>query len=276
MTASIRWSGSNGLRILAQGAAVREARLLARDELEQRRLPVLGGLARAGKRAGDVVGLLDALAPAAHGPTQIRVAPADVTGAVLVVRDDQMRDLDGHGRVVEDDGENRNPAAHRRLEIEPGHAEGGVAHEVDAELVRGGELGADHEAEPGAQRVRLAPAEIAARRHGAVERQQLDAWAAGVVSDNGVARIDRALELDVDSSGIDRDVLRAERRRPFGEPRRAHALEVGTHVLSAGRAAALTLQSLDELAQHESRVAQQWVVGRVVLVEVALVVGGVD
>src|SRR5204862_3689989 len=93
--------------------------------------------------------------------------------AVLVVRDDEVWDLDGHGRVVEHDGENGDPAAHGRLEIEPGHAEGGVAHEIDAELVGGGQLGADDEAEPGAERVRLAPAEIAARRDGPVAGQQL-------------------------------------------------------------------------------------------------------
>ena len=78
---------------------------------------------------------------------------ADVARAVLVVRDDEVRDLDGHARVVEHDGEDRNPAAHRGLEIEPGHAEGGVAHEVDTELLGGGELGPDDQAEAGAERV---------------------------------------------------------------------------------------------------------------------------
>src|SRR5207245_8403550 len=69
--------------LLAQRAAIGEARLLAGDELEQGRLPALGGLARAGEGAGDVLGPLDPLAPAAHGAPQIRVASADVTGAVL-------------------------------------------------------------------------------------------------------------------------------------------------------------------------------------------------
>src|SRR5438552_3387074 len=78
--------------LLPQRAAIGEARLLARDELEQRRLAALGGLSRSGERAGDVLGPLDPLAPAAHGAPQIRVAPADVTGAVLVVRDDEVRD----------------------------------------------------------------------------------------------------------------------------------------------------------------------------------------
>src|SRR6202040_228856 len=84
---------------------------------------------------------------------------------------------DGHRRVIEHDGEDRDPAAHRGLEIEPGHAEGGVAHEVDAELLGGGELGPDDQAEAGAERVRLAPAEIAARRDRPVEGQELVARA---------------------------------------------------------------------------------------------------
>src|SRR5438309_3311383 len=183
--------GSNGVDVgmggLPQRTAMREARLLAGDELQQRRLPAVGRFARSREGAGDVLGLLDALAPAAHRAPQVRVAPADVAGAVLVVRDDEVRDLDGHGRVVEHDGADRNPAAHGRLEVEPGHAEGGVAHEVDAELVGGGQLGADGEAEPGPERVRLAPAEIAARRDGAVERQQLVARAPRVVGDDGLA-----------------------------------------------------------------------------------------
>src|SRR6185369_9169144 len=102
-----------------QRAAVREARLLAGDELEQRRLPALGRLACAGEGAGDLPRLLDALAPAAHGAPEVRIVPADVAGAVLVVRDDEVRDLDGHGRVVEYHGTDRGAAAHGRLEVEP-------------------------------------------------------------------------------------------------------------------------------------------------------------
>src|SRR5207244_13628823 len=92
-------------------------------------------------------------APAPRAPPASRARPADVACAVLVVRHDEVRNLDGHGRVVEHDGEDGNPAAHGRLEIEARHAERGVAHEIDAELFRGGQLGADDEAEPGAERM---------------------------------------------------------------------------------------------------------------------------
>src|SRR5438876_642595 len=154
----------------------------------------------------------------------------------IPLRLNEVWDLDGHGRVVEDDGENGDPAAHRGLEIEPGHAEGGVAHEIDVELVGRGELGADDEAEPGAERMRLAPAEIAARRDGPVERQELVARAPRVVRDDGGARVDRAHELGDDPIGVDRDLCRAERRRPLGERCRAHALVLGAPLLPPGGA----------------------------------------
>src|SRR5439155_16988737 len=128
------------------------------------------------------------------------------------------------------------------------------------ELFRGGQLGADDEAEPGAERMRLAPAEIAARWDGAVEGQELVARAPRVVRDDGVARVDRAHELSDDPIRVDRDLCRAERRRPLSQPRRAHALELGAHALPSGGAASLRLDALDELAQHEPRVAQERVV----------------
>ncbi len=96
------------------------------------------------------------------------------------------------------------------------------------------------------------------------------------MSDDGVARVDRAHELGDDPIGVDRNLRRAERRRPLSEPCRAHALQLGAHLLTPGGAASQGLDGLDELPQHESRVPQERIVGRVVLVEVALVIGGVD
>ena len=54
--------------------------------------------------------------------------------------------------------------AHTGLEVEPGLAERGVAHEVDDHLVRRGLLRAEREPERGAERRRVSPAEIAAGR----------------------------------------------------------------------------------------------------------------
>jgi hypothetical protein len=53
-------------------------------------------------------------------------------------------------------------------------------------------------------------------------------------------------------------------------------LDLGPHALAAGRTAPQALDGLDELAQHQPCVAQQGMIRDVALVEVALVVGGVD
>jgi hypothetical protein len=67
--------------------------------------------------------------------------------------------LDRHREVVQQDRQDRDALAHRRLEIHAGEADRGIAPDVDAELVGGGELGAHREAEPVAELRRLAPAE---------------------------------------------------------------------------------------------------------------------
>src|SRR5262249_61985233 len=108
------------------------------------------------------------------------------------------------------------------------------------------QLGADDEAEPGAERVRLAPPEVAARRHRAVEGQELVARAPGVVGDDRLARIRRAHELGDHPVGAHGDVARAEDGRPLAEPRRAHAPEFGADTLASRRAAALALDRLDD------------------------------
>src|SRR5271166_5995871 len=103
--------------------------------------------------------------------------------------------LDRHSGAVETDPRGWAAATLSGLEVEPGHPECGVAHEVDAELVGGGDLGADREPQPGAELVRLAPADIAARPGRPVERVELFAWAAGIVGDDGLGGIDHPHEL---------------------------------------------------------------------------------
>jgi len=124
--------------------------------------------------------------------------------------------------------------------------------------------------------VRLAPAEVAARGDRAVEGQQLVARAAGVVGDDGLARIDGAHELGHDPVGRDRHLGRAEDGRPLREPGGPHTLDLRAHALAPGRATAQGPDRLDELAQHQPRVAQQGMIRDVALVQIALVVGGVD
>jgi hypothetical protein len=97
-------------------------------------LPFLGLPTRPAESIRNLAGVLDALAPA-----------AEVARLVLLVAEFHVWDLDGHGGIVQHDRQNRNARADRRLEIEACHAEGRIAHEVDAEFLGRSDLGADHQ-----------------------------------------------------------------------------------------------------------------------------------
>ena len=142
---------------------MREALLLASDEFEQSGASVFGLAAGPQNGVADLRGVFDPLAPPAQIVRDIRVIAAEVARSIALVRQRHRMGFDRHRRVVEDDGQDRDAAACRGLEIKASHAKGGVAHEVDAELVGCRDLGADREPQPGAELVRLAPAEIAAR-----------------------------------------------------------------------------------------------------------------
>src|SRR6266567_4754702 len=210
----------------SEPAPVRERDLLAGDELDQRGLPFRVHLPGALDGRGDLRGLLDALGLPAHRAAHVRVAPADVSRAVAVVGDDQRVPLDRHRGVVQDDGGDGDAAADGRLEIEARHAEGGVAHEIHAELVGRRELGAHDQAQPRAEGVRLAPAHVAPWRSGAVERDELVPWAAGIVRHDRGARIDGLHELPDHAVRGDGDLVRRELGHPLLLPRRSSRLHL--------------------------------------------------
>ena len=81
------------------------------------RQPSVAFLARS-EGAGDVLRPLHPLAPVANRAAQVGVAAADVARPILVVRHDEVRDLDGNSRAVQHDGKDRDAAAHGRLETE--------------------------------------------------------------------------------------------------------------------------------------------------------------
>ena len=157
---------------------MREALLLAGDEFEQGSAAILVLPAGAQDRIADLAGVFDALAPPAKIAPDIGVVAPEIAGAIAIMRQLHRVGLDRHRRIIQHDGRDRNPAARGGLKIEAGHAKGGVAHEIDAELVGGGDFGADHEPEPGAELVRFAPTEIATRPGCAIERIELLARAA--------------------------------------------------------------------------------------------------
>src|SRR5262249_27278998 len=109
-----------------------------------------------------------------------------------------------------------------------------------------------------------------------IERQELVARAPRVMGHDGVARVDGAHELRDHAVRADRHLVRAELPAPLREPRRPRALELRPDALAARPPPAQALYRLDELAQHPARVAKERVVRGVALVQIALVVGGVD
>lgn len=116
--------------------------------------------ARADERGADLLRVLDALGAATQRTRQIRVVAAQVTRPESLLGFQHARGLDSHGVVVGDDGNDGDSAAHGGLEVQPSHAERGVAHPVDANLVGRSELGAHGKAQARAQRVGLAPADV--------------------------------------------------------------------------------------------------------------------
>src|SRR5580704_14556200 len=144
--------GSGGF-LLGRAAAVREALLLAGDELEQGGAAVFGLAAGAQDRVADLRRVFDPLAPPAEIAGDVGVIAAEVARPVPLVRQRHRMGLDRHRRIVQYDRQDRDAAPRRRLEIEAGHAERRIAHEVDAELIGCGDLGADREAEAGAELV---------------------------------------------------------------------------------------------------------------------------
>src|SRR6185437_12750753 len=104
-----------------------DARLLGGDEFEQRRLARLGLLDAALDRRLDLAGIGHALAIAAERPRHRRVVAGDVGRAVFLRGDRHHLELDRHLEIVEQDGEDGDALAHRRLEIHAREADRRVA-----------------------------------------------------------------------------------------------------------------------------------------------------
>ena len=134
-------------------------------------------------------GIRHALAIAAERLRHVGVVAGDVGRAVLLGRDRHHLQLDRHGEVVHQAGQDGDALAHRGLEVHAGEADRRVAPEVDAGLVRMHQLGAHRQPEPHAKLRGLAPADIGHRLGGHPERRDLVARAAGIMGDDGVLRI---------------------------------------------------------------------------------------
>src|SRR5215217_8450 len=125
----------------------RKRDLLGGDEFEQGGRAVFGRADRALDRRDDFPWFDDSLAVAAERPGKIGVLTTDVGAAVFFGRRFHNWELDRHREVVEQHGENWNVLAHGSFEVHPGESDRRVAPDVDAEMIRAGELGAHRQTE---------------------------------------------------------------------------------------------------------------------------------
>src|SRR5690606_27630321 len=104
------------------------------------------------------------------------------------------------------------------LEIHAGEADRRVAPDVDAQLVRAGQLRSHRQPQAVTELGRLAPADIAVRRHTLPEWSKLVARRAGLVGYDRVGDVDRLLQFPEDAIGRKRGLVAFEQRQPLAHP----------------------------------------------------------
>ncbi len=87
-------------------------------------------------------GFCHPFAIAAEGPRHRGIVAGNIGRAVFLGRHRHHLQLDRHAEIVQQDRHDRNPLAHRGLEIHPGESDRGIAPDIDAELVGFGQFGA--------------------------------------------------------------------------------------------------------------------------------------
>src|SRR5688572_16849908 len=200
--------------------------LTAGDELQERCLTVPGGLLGALQGRRDFIRILDSFAPAAERPTNVRIIAADVLRTKELVRGRHMARFSGHKVIVQHHSQNWNIAPDRGLEIQSGHAEGGISHKVDAKFLRCCQFRSHDESESGAQSMGFSPTDVTARDGRLIKRNKLVARAAGIMSDNCLFGIDGAHELPENSIGVNRDFFGSELRHPLLQPRLSYFIDL--------------------------------------------------
>ena len=182
-----------------------------------------------------------------------------------------------HTGVVQYHGDDGQVAAHRRLEVQPGHAKGGVAHKVDAHLIRLGQLGPDYQPQAGAQAVGLAPTDVAAGAVGAVEGEQFIPRTARIVGNDGVFRWDGLHKVPDDPVGVNWPLVVGQLVGPLAQP----GFPLGLNGRGSGGSGLAAVPhnvpaGVNQLAQGQLGVGHYGDVHLVVLVQVPRVVGNLD
>src|SRR6202021_987239 len=122
-------------QVVVSQSKARDLSLLGCDEFQQSWLSFLRCGDPTLDRRDNVLWLFDPFAVATKSPRHSGVVAGDVGAAILLCADRHYLQLDGHGEVVQKDGENRDALAHRRLEVHPREANRCIAPNIDAKFV---------------------------------------------------------------------------------------------------------------------------------------------
>src|SRR6187455_790456 len=120
----------------------------------------------------------------------------------------------------------------------------------------------------------FAPTDVTAWRRGLIKRNQLVARAAGIMSDNRVFRIESAHEFPENSIGIDRYFFGSELGHPLLQPGLSYFLDLRCYQISlfwSVRSLSI-FHCFNKLPEHRLGITEDWDVGNIVFIEVALVV----
>ena len=183
-----------------------------------------------------------------------------------------------HRLVIENHGSDRVAGPDRGLDVQAGHSECGVAHDVHAELGRVSDLGADHEGDSVAQVCGLAPADVGVRHGRRVERHHLVPRVPGVVGRNRVFVVHDLVDLCDHPVRVHRGAVVRQVWGPLGLPLGPY----GGNTVGGGVVAPAPiftdrgLDLFDHGLQNQLRVPDDAEVYRVVLVDVLGGNGGVD
>ena len=152
--------------------------------------------------------------------------------------------VSAHCAVVQHNRRDRVTRPHSSLDVQAGHAESCVAHDVHAELGRVSDLSADHQGDAVPEVGSLTPADVAERNGCRVKRHNLVTWMAGVVGRHGVLVVHDCVDFGDNPVRVHRRACGRQFRRPLSFPLRPHG---GDSVCRSGvpPTAIVTDRSLD-------------------------------
>src|ERR1035441_3015272 len=87
-------------------------------------------------RRDNVLWLYDPFAVATKSTRYSSVVAGDVGASILLCADRHYLQLDGHGEVVQKDGQNGDALAHRRLQVHPREANRCIAPNINTKFIR--------------------------------------------------------------------------------------------------------------------------------------------